>query len=199
MAELRTYLMAKALWEPGYDTEKGIDEFVAAYYGPAAPVIRRYIDDTHDLAVSDDDFHMPIYVGPKSPFQTDEALARYEGWFDEAEALVRDDPIRLHRVEVARLPIIYTRIAQGADRAYKLGPDALEADASDRITTLIDRFERIARAEGLTAVSEGGVGTTSTVGSPTSAPGPSVNPWPAFRAAGWRPWSYPAWAGGSLA
>jgi len=158
MAELRTYLMAKALWEPGYDTEKGIDEFVAAYYGPAAPVIRRYIDDTHDLAVSDDDFHMPIYVGPKSPFQTDEALARYEGWFDEAEALVRDDPIRLHRVEVARLPIIYTRIAQGADRAYKLGPDALEADASDRITTLIDRFERIARAEGLTAVSEGGVG-----------------------------------------
>ena len=31
MAELRTYLMAKALWEPGYDTEKGIDEFVAAF------------------------------------------------------------------------------------------------------------------------------------------------------------------------
>jgi len=159
MAELRTYLMAKTLWDPGYDIEKGIDEFLAAYYGPAAPVIRRYIDDIHDLAVSDDDFHMPIYVGPKSPFQTDEALTRYEGWFDEAEALVKDDAIRLHRVEVARLPIIYTRIAQASDRAYKLGPDALEADANDRITALIDRFERVARAEGLTAVSEGGVGS----------------------------------------
>jgi hypothetical protein len=158
MAELRTYLMAKLLWDPSFDVERGIDEFCAAYYGPAAHLIRNYIDDIHRLAISDDDFHMPIYVSPKSPFQTDEAIARYEGWFDEAEKLTADDPVRLHRVQVARLPIIYTRIVHGSAPGYELTDDALVAAGTNKIAGLVERFADIAHAEGMTAVSEGGVG-----------------------------------------
>jgi hypothetical protein len=36
LAELRTYIIAKTLWDPEYDTEKAIAEFLAGYYGPAA-------------------------------------------------------------------------------------------------------------------------------------------------------------------
>ncbi len=157
-AELRTYLMAKLLWDPDYDVQRGIDEFCAAYYGPAAPRIRDYIDDIHRLAVSDPDFHMRIYVPPTAPFQTDEALTRYEGWFDEAEAAVADDPVRLHRVEVARLPVIYTRLAQATDPQYQLMDEGLVPDKTSDVSALADDFERIAAAEGLTAVSEGGWG-----------------------------------------
>lgn len=157
-AELRTYLMAKLLWNPDFDVERGLEEFLAAYYGPAAPRIRAYIDDIHRLAVSDPDYHMSIYVPPRAPFQMAEALQRYKQLFDEAEQLVADDPIRLHRVEVARLPIIYTEIAQNADPRYRLAPHALVPIGEVDLKSLIDRFERIARAEGLTSVSEGGWG-----------------------------------------
>ncbi len=157
-AELRTYLMAKLLWNPAYDVERGMDEFCAAYYGPAAARVRDYISDTHRLAASTPDFHMGIYIPPTAPFQTDEALTRYEGWFDEAVAAVADDPVRLHRVEVARLPILYTRLAQASDPRYELTDEGLVPDRASDIATLADEFERIAKAEGLSAISEGGWG-----------------------------------------
>jgi len=158
MAELRTYLMAKALWNPECDIQRAMDEFLAAYYGPAAPKVREYIEDIHRLAVSDPDFHMPIYVGPTGPFQTPEAIARYEAMFDEAEAAVAGDPVRLHRVQVARLPVMYTRIVRNSDPAFKLENGALVPLSGDGLLGYIDRFEKIARAEGLTMLAEGGLG-----------------------------------------
>ena len=43
-AELRVYLMAKLLWNPKANAEHIIDEFIAAYCGKAAPMIREYLD-----------------------------------------------------------------------------------------------------------------------------------------------------------
>ncbi len=158
LAELRTYLMAKALWDPDRDLERATDEFLAAYYGPAAGPIRAYLDDIHDKAVSDPEFHMPIYVGPHGPFQTPEAIAHYKTLFDQAEAAVQDDPVRLHRVEVARLPILYTEIVRNLQPVYHLGADSLLPGTSGDAAEAVARFERIARAEGVTQVSEGGLG-----------------------------------------
>ena len=42
LQELRNYVFAKLLWDPDYDTDKAIDEFCAAYYGPAAPQVRQH-------------------------------------------------------------------------------------------------------------------------------------------------------------
>jgi hypothetical protein len=159
LAELRTYLMAKLLWNPDANVDLAMREFLAAYYGAAAPRIANYIEETHRLAVSDPSFHMPIYVAPKSPFQTPEALKRFGAMFDEAERLVRDDPVRLHRVEVARLPILYTQIAHAGGLGYVLTDDALVPSSAGDLGPALERFERIARAEGLTAVSEGGTGS----------------------------------------
>jgi len=158
MAELKTYLMSKALWNPECDIRRAADEFLAAYYGPAAPKVREYIEDIHRLALSDPEFHMPIYVGPTGPFQTPEAIARYETMFDEAEAAVASDPVRLHRVQVARLPVMYTRIVRNSDPAFKLENGALVPLSGDGLLGYIDRFEKIARAEGLTMLAEGGLG-----------------------------------------
>ena len=158
-AELRTYIMAKLLWDPEYDVDTAIDEFCRAYYGKAWHLIRGYIDDTHRLAVSDPAFHMPIWAQQDGPFQTDEALAFYRDLFDRAEALVQDDLVLLHRVQVARLPIIYTQLARGAAALYTLTDDALEPAASSvNASALAKRFETIAKKEGLTRVSEGSGG-----------------------------------------
>jgi hypothetical protein len=42
--ELRTWVLARLLWNPELDAEKLIDEFIQGYYGDAAPFIRKYIE-----------------------------------------------------------------------------------------------------------------------------------------------------------
>jgi hypothetical protein len=48
MAELRAWVLAKLLWDPTRDGEKLVSEFIAGYYGPAAPEIGAYLKITHD-------------------------------------------------------------------------------------------------------------------------------------------------------
>ena len=152
LAELRTYLIAKTLWDPSYDTDQAIDEFVAAYYGPAAKDIRRYLNLIHRNVCSDTERHVRIYSSPSSYLDDPEMLAKAAKLFDRAEAAVSGDPVLLHRVRVARLPIIYTRLAMGSSR-FKRDGDALSTDTVD--AQLVERFEKTARAEGVTHVREG--------------------------------------------
>jgi galactose mutarotase-like enzyme len=152
LAELRTYLMAKTLWDPSYDTDRAIDEFVAGYYGPAGKYVRRYIDLIHQNICSNTERHVRIYSAPNSYLNDPDMLAKAEALFDQAEAAVAGDETLSHRVQVARLPILYTRIALGGSR-YRQQDDGLVTDAAD--AGLADRFEKIARAEGVTHVREG--------------------------------------------
>ena len=155
LAELRTYLLAKLLWNPDCNVDTAIDEFCRAYYGDGWRLIREYINDLHQRAVSDPDFHMTIGAPPNSPFQTDEAVAKYAGLFDKAAAMVQDDPVRLHRVQVARLPVLYTQLVRQASPACTLTADALVPAVTEAARPeLAEQFERIARKEGLTRVAE---------------------------------------------
>jgi hypothetical protein len=43
MTELRTWLLAKLMWNPDFDVKTGIREFTDCVYGEAAPYIREYI------------------------------------------------------------------------------------------------------------------------------------------------------------
>ncbi|UCH35100.1 MAG: DUF4838 domain-containing protein, partial [Armatimonadota bacterium] len=43
-AELKAYLMARFLWNQDYDYETALTEYLKGVYGPAAPVVRRYVD-----------------------------------------------------------------------------------------------------------------------------------------------------------
>lgn len=153
LAELRTYLVGKLLWNPDYDVGRGVDEFLAAYYGRAAALLREYIDDLHRLAVSDPDFHLTIGTPPGAPFQAPDALARYDALFDRAEALVRNEPVVLHRVRVARLAVLYSRVVGKTQPLFWLTPDALvpvhgDGDVRDEV----ERIVNIARREGMTAL-----------------------------------------------
>ena len=46
-AELRSYVMARLLWNPNIDVDETVNEFMAAYYGKAARVMRAYFDLQH--------------------------------------------------------------------------------------------------------------------------------------------------------
>ena len=141
LAELRSYVIAKTLWDPSYDTDRAINEFVAGYYGPAATPIRDYIDLIHKEMAARPDLHVRIYAPPEIGYLTPEMLARSAELFDRAEAAAAGDPILQHRVEVARLPVMYAQAMLGKQtRASR--------------EALVNRFERIAQAEGIIMVGE---------------------------------------------
>lgn len=150
--ELRTWLLAKLLWNPQAPFAALLRTFLDGYYGAAAPYLKRYIDRLH-TAVARAGTFLGCYSPPTASFLSPVLLNRAERLFDTAEQAVRADPVHLERVRRARLPLHYVRIAQGAE-AFLEREDTLipaSGDLSDRV----ERFESIARAAGVTHVREG--------------------------------------------
>lgn len=150
LAELRTYIIAKTLWDPSYNTDKAIDEFLGAYYGEGATYIRLYIDLMHKRAGEADE-HVRIYSPPQVQYLQPDVLRHAQWCFYRAQQAVEGDPVRVHRVQVAYMPILYARIM----RAIRPTADGDELDR-ETMLSLIDQFEKTARKEGVTRVREGG-------------------------------------------
>lgn len=139
MGPLRSYLLAKLLWNPDTDVARHIDEFTRAYYGAAAAKVKAYLEVTHG-PVRGQDRHAHIFDSPKSAYLSQEMVTEGAKLLDEAEALADNEAVR-ERVQVARLPVWYAQLANqwvtGAER-----------------TALVRRFLEIARRAGITHISE---------------------------------------------
>lgn len=119
--ELRTYLLAKLLWNPRADADAVIDEFLAGYYGDAADPIRRYIDRI-DQALENSGEPLLIYGNPWMLMEgtlSARRMSEYTRLFDEAEEAVADRPEILERVRDARLPLEFAVLEQA--RRYGTG------------------------------------------------------------------------------
>ena len=116
MSALGGYIMAQFLWNPEYDEETGIGEFLEAVYEDAAPQIRAYIDLLHDKMEADG-IHLRCFTSSQqASFLTADILAKADRLFDLAEDAVRDQAEPLRRVRFARMPVDFAhleRIARG--------------------------------------------------------------------------------------
>ena len=104
---LRTYLIAKLLWNPDCDVDGVMDDFLGGYYGAAGKYIRRYIDLMHD-ALAKSGKQLGIYGYPYDAidgYLSPSLIREYSRLFDEAERAVRHRPAVLERVKNARLPL----------------------------------------------------------------------------------------------
>lgn len=155
LQELRNYIIAKTLWNPKYDTQKAINEFCAAYYGPAAPYILDYIQLIHDSVQRVPNLHVQIYTHPKQ-YVFPEVIAQANHLFSQAEAAVANHPVLLQRVQIARLPIMYAQIVLNTSGAFVEADGKLVQAEGQDISSLLDRFGLIARAAKITRVREGG-------------------------------------------
>jgi hypothetical protein len=116
LAELGGYLTAKFLWNPDYDEETAIDEFLAGYYERAADPIRAYLNMIHDK-VARENIHVNIWAEPDSPHLTDEMLAEADKLWERAESTVSDDPMLLERVKRSRMSVDYAIVERARRRA----------------------------------------------------------------------------------
>jgi hypothetical protein len=130
MNELRSYMLAKLLWNPDIDALQVMDEFLVGYYGIAARPIRAWLMLYHDAAK---DHHAHINDPPTAPYLSDECLDQGDQYFDEAERLAENDQI-LRRVQIARLSLRYVKLC-------RISPDAPNRTAvADQLAADVKRF-----------------------------------------------------------
>lgn len=152
MAALGGYLTAKFLWNPQYDEDTAINEFLAAYYGGAARPIRRYLDLIHDYA-QQNNTHLVIWAQPNSPHLTDAMLLQADTLWQEAEQAVSSAPEELKRVKLGRMSVDFAIVerarAQGAKKGA--GAPAIVELARKRFQPYTDTLA----SSGLTRLREG--------------------------------------------
>ena len=157
LSPLSGYLDAKLLWNPDYDEDTAINEFLDGVYGAAAPAIREYIDLMHDY-VATNNIQADIWVSPRTaPFLTDALLEEASLIWDQAEAAVEEQPAVLDRVQVARLSVEYAILdRQNATSLGGLSVDHenLTATVDPAFTQRVKHFFEVARRAGVTLMDE---------------------------------------------
>jgi len=112
MAWLRSWVLARLLWDPSRDAMRLVDEFLEGVYGRAAGPMRRYFDLLHGevrLPPAGRGLHLWIFNVPDySPRLLEEGFRL----FDEAERAAGSDEIR-RRIRKDRLSLEYLALLRG--------------------------------------------------------------------------------------
>jgi hypothetical protein len=121
LVELGGYMTAKFLWNPDYDEDTALNEFLAGYYKQAADPIRDYIELIHNK-VAEENVHVDIWAELESPHLPDELLIKAEGLWQQAEDAVSGEPVALRRVKLSRMSVDYALLERARGRAVKRRP-----------------------------------------------------------------------------
>jgi len=103
--DLFVFVQSAMHWDRNVDVESLIDQFMAAYYGKAAPFIREYFDAMHREVV---DRHVHQMCEGRCPgIMTPEFTEKARALFAKAEAAVADNPVALYRVQNEKFCIVF--------------------------------------------------------------------------------------------
>jgi hypothetical protein len=103
--ELFIYVQSKLQWQPDVPVEPLIGEFIAAFYGPAAPQVRQYFDFL-SREVDERPIHQQCEAA--SPHTVTAAYAdKALGMLDRAEEAARGNRAALYRVQKEKLCVLF--------------------------------------------------------------------------------------------
>ena len=102
---MRAWIIAHLLWNPELNYDSLENEFITGYYGKAAPFILEYMRMNEKYAM---DKNMKLTLGKKSmDFLPPEAISHGSELLAKAVDAVKDDPVKLARTEITRIPLLY--------------------------------------------------------------------------------------------
>ncbi len=106
MADLKYWVLMKALWDPSRSAASLIDDFCRHYYGPAAPYLAEYVRRLEE-AYRQEPIKIPFALGNRAlqNFLSDAFLLESQRLFARAEQAVTADAILGQRVRRARLSL----------------------------------------------------------------------------------------------
>jgi hypothetical protein len=157
LAPLKAYLLAKLLWNPDFDVQKGTEEFLDEYFGPAGKPVGAYLAALQK-EIDDGDIrrnHMsPFEPSVEAPYLSQALLARAAKLFNEAERLVTNDEERLRRVQTARLSLDYFRVTMIARLNALASPAEAKLPVGGWYKAATENFFATAQRVGVTHIRE---------------------------------------------
>ena len=150
--ELRSYLIAKLLWNPDINVDSVMNDFLSGYYGAAGKYIREYINSMQTSLLKSK-MDITIYGSPVDGLKnylSPGLIDKYNKLFDEAESSVADQPDILNRVKIARLPLIYAMLEEAkvigqGERGIDIKEGENNFAANPKIISLLDEFGAITK------------------------------------------------------
>ncbi len=136
-AELRSYVMARLLWDTATDTDAAVTEWMKGVYGPAWEPMRRWFDLPHEQARQPHN-HLGIYDPPGAAIFPPELLAQGQALLSQAQALAQT-PLQRECIERAGLGLRYVKLM-------------LAPHVGDDLTMFLADAKRL----GVASLSEGG-------------------------------------------
>jgi hypothetical protein len=121
-SELKSWLLAKLLWNPDADVPALINEFTDGFYGPAGIWVRKYMEHLQDEILKTGEW-LDIYGPPNNhqhTFLSESNIDQYNHYFDEAEKSVDGMPDFLLHLRTTRMALQYAIMEIG--KADMFGP-----------------------------------------------------------------------------
>jgi hypothetical protein len=120
-SELRSFVVAKLMWDVNCNVDSLIQSFLKGYYGDAAPFLYQYMK-LQEGALLGSRIPLWIYDTPithKNGMLNANLIPRYRKLFDQAEEAVKLDSIFLKRVQQQRLTIQYAELEIARTSAFE--------------------------------------------------------------------------------
>lgn len=108
-AELKAWMLAKLMWNPRQSTDALVEKFTDAYYGKAAPLVRRYLTEIHELQArrSEKGGRLSIFEPNGSSVCDADFLDGAVRLWRDAEKAVAGDAEKSYNVRMSALPTMY--------------------------------------------------------------------------------------------
>ncbi len=163
LAGLRTYILAKLLWDPQTDTEAIKEEFLDAYYGKASNHVKEYLNLIHQNAGKSWK-RMDIYDNPVTPFNTylkKSNLRNYLEILERASEVVRNEQHLYKRVQIISLPLHFAILQQakfyGIDDYGVFSLDGKKWLVNQDIRDRLEKFIALLKQYGIKQLNESGL------------------------------------------
>ncbi|MDD4017823.1 MAG: DUF4838 domain-containing protein [Kiritimatiellae bacterium] len=106
-AELKSWLISKAMWNPDEPLDGLLTRFFRGFYGAAAPYVRAYYELEKEIAANaPENLTLTIYQFDNRKLYPDTFLARAEELWNKAEEAVKDDPAALYNVRNGKASVV---------------------------------------------------------------------------------------------
>ena len=139
MACLRSYILAKQLWDADVDINELLSKYVTVTYGAAAPYIAEYIDLMHEKVQNADD--LDLYDKPSwhaTDYLSVGSIAEYQSLMDSALSAVQGDETLTRRVEEIAINVDYAKMYElsldvvGKQKAFERLSERAEEQGIER-------------------------------------------------------------------
>lgn len=155
MAELRSYVMARLLWDVRSDGRQAMREFLDAVYGNVAPLIGEYLELLHRqvrMPPEGRGHHLWIFQHPSAPYLEREFLGQARQLLERAEREAAD-PVVQDRVRKVKLSIDYVELVRSM--AFEIRDGWYGMPEPDRIAERFRKFLDEVRRFGIQQLHEG--------------------------------------------